>query len=78
MYRINYIGGGEMVVKNKLLQIRLSLGYKKQSDFAEFLGIARSQYCRYENNKEQPSIEIFYKIAQKLNMKIDDLIEEEP
>lgn len=64
-----------MGVRNKLLQIRLSLGYKKQSDFAAYLGVSQSQYCRYENNKEQPSIEIFYKIAKKLNMKIDDLIE---
>lgn len=67
-----------MGVKNKLLEIRLRMGFKRQSDFAAYLGISQSQYCRYENNKEQPSIEILYKIAKKLNMKIDDLIEEEP
>lgn len=63
-----------MGVKNKLLDIRLSKGYKKQKDFAEFLDISRPQYNKYENNKEQPSIDVLYKIAIKLNMKIDELI----
>lgn len=61
-------------MKNRLLEIRLRLGYKKQKDFAEFLGISRPQYNKYENNREQPSIDIFYKISEKLNIKIDDLI----
>ena len=63
-----------MPIRNKLLQIRLQIGYKKQKDFAEFLGISRPQYNKYENNKEQPSIDVFYKIANKLGMKVDDLI----
>ncbi|MBN1058597.1 helix-turn-helix transcriptional regulator [Clostridium botulinum] len=66
-----------MSVKNKLLEIRLSLGYKKQKDFAEYLEINKSQYNKYENNKEQPSIEVFYKISKKLNKKIDEIIEYE-
>ena len=65
------------MVKNKLLELRLKLGYKKQKDFGEFLGITRSQYNKYENNKEQPSIEVLYKMAKKLNLKVDDLIYEE-
>lgn len=51
------------------------MGYKKQKDFAELLELNRSQYNKYENNKEQPSIDILYKISQKLGIKIDDLIE---
>lgn len=63
-----------MPVTNNLLSIRLKLGYKKQKDFAEFLEISRPQYNKYENNKEQPSVEVLYRIAQKLNCKIEDLI----
>lgn len=62
------------MVKNKLLEVRLRLGYKKQKDFAEYLGISRPQYNKYENNKEQPSIDVLYKISKKLNIKIDELI----
>lgn len=62
------------MVKNKLLEVRLRLGYKKQKDFAEYLGISRPQYNKYENNKEQPSIDVLYRISKKLNIKIDELI----
>ncbi|WP_461614385.1 helix-turn-helix transcriptional regulator [Clostridium sp. Marseille-QA1073] len=65
-------------MKNRLLEIRLSLGYKKQKDFADFLEISRPQYNKYENNREQPSIEIFYKISSKIGVPIDDLIYNEP
>lgn len=63
-------------MKNRLLEIRLKLGYKKQKDFAEFLELSRPQYNKYENNVEQPSIEVLHKISKKLNMKMDDLIYE--
>ncbi|ADK13154.1 MULTISPECIES: helix-turn-helix transcriptional regulator [Clostridium] len=62
------------MVKNRLLEIRLKLGYKKQKDFAEFLGIKRVQYNKYENNKEQPTLETLYKISLKLGIKMEDII----
>ncbi|WP_238886369.1 helix-turn-helix transcriptional regulator [Clostridium sp. YIM B02551] len=64
-----------MTLKNKLKEIRMKEYMINQKEFAEFLGLNRSQYNKYENNKEQPSIEVFYKIAKKLNRKIDDIIE---
>ncbi|WP_055070686.1 helix-turn-helix domain-containing protein [Clostridium massiliamazoniense] len=64
-----------MPIKNKLLQVRLQLGYRKQIEFAEFLGLNKTQYNKYENNMQQPSIEIFYKISKKLGISIDELIE---
>lgn len=63
------------MIKNKLLEIRLKLGYKKQKDFAEYLEIARNQYTRYENNQVQPSLEVIYDIAKKLNLNIEDIVE---
>ncbi|WML35648.1 helix-turn-helix transcriptional regulator [Clostridium sp. OS1-26] len=56
------------------MQIRLQRGYKTQKDFAEFLEIRRVQYNKYENNKEQPTLEVLCKISQKLNMKMEDII----
>lgn len=50
------------------------MGYKKQKDFADLLKIAQPQYSKYENNKEQPSIEILYRTSQILNILIDELV----
>lgn len=61
-------------VKNRLLDIRLKLGYKKQQDFAKFLEIGRSKYNRYENNKNQPTAEDLFIIAKKLNIKMEDIL----
>ncbi|KIN79986.1 helix-turn-helix transcriptional regulator [Clostridium botulinum] len=66
-----------MSIKNKLLDIRLEMGYKFQKDFAEFLGISPYQYNRYEKNVSQPSVEILYNISKKINKKIEDIIEVE-
>lgn len=62
------------MVKNKLLQIRLSLGYKFQKGFADFLEINQYQYCRYENNTTQPSLDILLDIAAKLKCKMEDIV----
>lgn len=61
-------------MKNKLLEIRLKKGFKTQKEFAEFLGIRRVQYNKYENNKEQPTLEVLYKISLKLNIPMEDII----
>jgi len=66
-----------MAIKNRLLNIRLEMGYKFQKDFAEFLGISPYQYNRYEKNVSQPSVEILYNISKKINKKIEDIIEVE-
>ncbi|NFO89033.1 helix-turn-helix transcriptional regulator [Clostridium botulinum] len=63
-----------MSVKNKLLEIRLSLGYKKQKDFAEFLGIGNSYYSKLENNKDKLTIDTLFNIANKLNININDIV----
>lgn len=63
-----------MGIKNKLLEIRLSLGYKKQMDFAEFLDIGASYYSKLENNKATMTLEVLFKIAKKLNKEITDIV----
>lgn len=68
------------MVKNRLLEIRLKLGYKKQKDFASFLGIGNSYYSRLENNKDKLTLDSLFNIANKLNMEITDIVyyEEDP
>lgn len=62
------------MVKNKLLEIRLRLGYKKQKDFAKYLGISQTNYNKWENNSSQPGMETVLRIAKKINIKIEDII----
>lgn len=63
-----------MGVKNRLLEIRLKMGYKKQKDFAEFLSVSQANYNKWENNSSQPGMETILKIAKKLNIKIEDIV----
>lgn len=65
------------MVKNRLLEIRLKMGYKFQKDFAEMLGLDLSMYGKYENNRRQPSQEITYVILKKLEIGYFDLFYEE-
>lgn len=62
------------MVKNKLLNIRLNLGYKKQKDFADHIGVSQASYNKWENNSSQPGVETILQIAKKLNIKIEDII----
>lgn len=61
-------------MKNNFLKIRLSKGFKFAKDFADFLEINNQQYSRYESNKSQPSLEIVYKVAKKLNIPMEELV----
>lgn len=61
------------MLKNRLLEIRLQMGYKFQKDFAEFLGLSKKDYNLIENNKKGISLDNAYLIAEKLEMKIEDI-----
>lgn len=61
------------MLKNRLLEIRLKRGYKNAKDFADFLGVTNSMYSMLENNKRSASLETAYNIAQKLDLKIEDI-----
>ncbi len=62
------------MIKNRLLEIRLQMGYKYQHEFANLLGVHKYQYSRYENNLVQPSLEVMYKIAKKIGKPIEEII----
>lgn len=58
---------------NRLLDIRLKKGFRFQKDFAEFLGMDVHDYNKIENNKKQVGIKVAFIIAEKLNMKVDEI-----
>ncbi|MDF2892534.1 MAG: putative DNA-binding protein [Clostridia bacterium] len=62
-----------MGVRNRLLDIRLQMGYKNQTLFAEFLGVDRSHYNRWENNKLQPELDAIMLILEKTNRKFEEI-----
>lgn len=62
------------MVKNRLLEIRLSRGYKKQKEFAEFIKVSSVTYNKWENNSSQPTLENLLNISKELNLKIEDII----
>lgn len=64
-----------MPIKNKLLEIRLKLGYKNAKDFADFLELGKSNYSLIENNKKQVTLEQAFKIARKLKMNVEEVFE---
>ena len=68
-----------MNAKNYLREIRHGLLIDSQKEFAEFLGIAQSQYNKYEKGY-QPTLASALKIAKRLNKPVEDIfyLEEDP
>ncbi|WP_297521611.1 helix-turn-helix transcriptional regulator [uncultured Clostridium sp.] len=65
------------MIKNNLLNLRLERKYKKQKDFAAFLGISESYYNKLENNKSVMTVDTLFQIAKKLNIDINEIVFEE-
>ena len=61
------------MIKNRLLEIRLQMGYKFQKDFAEYLGMEQQDYNRIENNKKQVTLETALLIAQKIHRPVEEI-----
>lgn len=66
------------MVKNRLVQIRLEMGFRFQNEFAKHLGITSWLYNRYEKNAIQPSSENLLRICQITNRKIEEVIYKAP
>jgi DNA-binding XRE family transcriptional regulator len=62
-----------MVVRNHLKNLRHD-HRMNQSEFAEFLGVNRQLYNRWENQATQPSLEWALRIAEKLGLYVEDVV----
>lgn len=58
---------------SNLREARELSGYS-QKDFAQKLGIPVTTYRNYENTMREPSYDILIKIAEMLNMSVDQLL----
>lgn len=57
------------MLRNNIEKIRLRLGYRREQDFADFLGIKQYNYSKYANNKRQPSLKVLYEATARIKKK---------
>lgn len=60
-------------IGNNLRRIR-KLHKENQTEFAQRLGLSRSTYSNYENNNRLPDDQTLVRIADLLNIKVNDLL----
>ena len=63
-----------MINVSKALILYRERNNKSEDDLANFLGIQKKAYKRYESGDREPSIDKLYKLAKYYNCKIDDFI----
>lgn len=64
-----------MGFSESLKQHRIKAGYSSAKEFAARLGLSYSTYVAYENTDREPRFNILIKIADILNVSIDELLE---
>lgn len=57
---------------NRIAEVLIEKG-KKNSDLINLFGVNQATVSRWVNNKQQPDVLKFYKIAEYLNVDIRDL-----
>lgn len=63
-----------MINVSKALMLYRERNNKSEDDLANFLGIQKKAYKRYESGDREPSIDKLYKLAKYYNCMIDDFI----
>lgn len=67
-----------MNLDKNLRYYREQAGYKTAKEFADILNIPYNTYTAYENQKREPKLEMLIKIADLLNISLDDLVGRTP
>lgn len=63
-----------MINVSKALNLYRERNNKSEDDLANYLGIQKKAYKRYESGDREPSIDKLYKLAKYYNCTIDDFI----
>ena len=63
-----------MINVSKALILFRERNNKSEDDLANFLGIQKKAYKRYESGDREPSLDKLYKLAYLYNCKVDDFI----
>lgn len=67
-----------MNLDKNLRYYREQAGYNTAKEFADVLDIPYNTYTAYENQKREPKLEMLIKIADLLNVSLDDLVGRTP
>lgn len=67
-----------MNLDKNLRYYREQAGYNTAKEFADVLDIPYNTYTAYENQKREPKLEMLIKIADLLNVSLDDLLGRTP
>lgn len=63
-----------MDLQEKLKFYREKAGYKTAKEFSNSLGIPYNTYTAYENQKREPKLDMLVRIADLLDVSLDDLL----
>lgn len=63
-----------MSFRENLKRWRTERGYSAAKDFAKIVGVRYSVYLKYESGEEEPKYEVLTKIADVLDVTIDELL----
>lgn len=63
-----------MSFRENLKRRRTERGYSAAKDFAKIVGVRYSVYLKYESGEEEPKYEVLTKIADVLDVTIDELL----
>lgn len=66
--------GIKMINVSKALILYRERNNKSEDDLANYLGIQKKAYKRYESGEREPSVDKLYKLAKYYKCKIDDFI----
>ena len=60
--------------KTQLKKLREENGYKSQQSFADAIGVSQSTVGNWESGTREPNLNLILKIANKLNVSVDELL----
>lgn len=63
-----------MSFRENLKRLRNEQGHSTAKDFAKVIGVRYSVYLKYESGEEEPKYEVLTKIADVLDVTIDELL----
>lgn len=66
---------GEMVIRNRIRELRFQSGEMTQQALADLVGITRQTVIALEKGKYYPSLELAFRIAAAFNTPVEQVFE---
>jgi len=66
---------GEMVIRNRIRELRFQSGEMTQQALADLVGITRQTVIALEKGKYYPSLELAFRIAAAFNAPVEQVFE---